>query len=198
MRKNHKYTKKQIEYLKKIAKGKKKKTIHEMFCRKFNVDVTRRSLDGIMYRNSIRTGHRHSSTQFKKGHEPWNKGKKGIHTGGKSTQFKKGNIPWTQKPIGSERVEGGIVLVKVADPSVWRYKHHVVWEQANGKIPDGYVIRFKDGNKMNVTLDNLFMTSHRACTSVVRGGKEQDNPELNVMAHKLAELDLLIKDRELG
>ena len=41
----------------------------------------------------------------------------------------------------------------------WTHYHCWVWEQANGKIPEGHVITFKDGNQMNAVLENLEMIS---------------------------------------
>ena len=38
-------------------------------------------------------------------------------------------------------------------------KHRWVWEQAHGKIPKGYIIAFRDGNKQNCALENLQMMS---------------------------------------
>lgn len=35
------------------------------------------------------------------------------------------------------------------------FKHRYVYEQAYGKIPDGYVIHHKDHNKMNNSIENL-------------------------------------------
>jgi hypothetical protein len=36
--------------------------------------------------------------------------------------------------------------------------HHVIWEKANGPVPDGYVVRMKDGNPNNLALENLALT----------------------------------------
>ena len=36
-----------------------------------------------------------------------------------------------------------------------RNKHRVVWEKHNGKIPKGYVIHHKNGNKKDNSISNL-------------------------------------------
>jgi hypothetical protein len=39
--------------------------------------------------------------------------------------------------------------------------HRVVWEQHNGSIPPGHVVRFKDGNTMHWDINNLEMIDMR-------------------------------------
>jgi hypothetical protein len=73
------------------------------------------------------------------------------------------------RPIGTERLltsdkNKGIVLVKVTDEGTqsqqWRPKQHVIWEEANGrKVPKGFRVIFKDGNKQNFEPDNLELTT---------------------------------------
>jgi hypothetical protein len=63
-------------------------------------------------------------------------------------------------PIGTIRRAGrqGYQFIKVKPggwPNAWRRLHHVEWETANGPIPDGYVIAFRDGNVENIDIDNL-------------------------------------------
>lgn len=93
-------------------------------------------------------------TMFKKGHEPWNKGVKGLDIGGKQTQFKKGHRPNNWKPEGSERIDvDGFIMIKINGKYVPKHRH--VWEQENGPVPKGYVVYFKDGDKQNVQIDNM-------------------------------------------
>lgn len=102
-------------------------------------------------------------TRFKKGHVPANKGKKMSteqYEKCKATMFKKGGCPPNHRPVGSERVNvDGYVEIKVAEPNKWRLKHRVLWEEAHGPIPKGYNIQFKDGNRQNLAMDNLYMLS---------------------------------------
>ncbi len=107
---------------------------------------------------------------FKKGHTSFNKGMN-MHDymngeaieRTKATRFKKGNIPHNHKPIGHERVTvDGYVEVKVRDSEKqknFELKHRLVWEKHNGKIPKGNNIQFKDGNRLNCKIDNLYMIS---------------------------------------
>lgn len=101
--------------------------------------------------------------RFKPGQKSWNKGKKGLQIGGEDTQFKPGHQPHNTKYDGCIKVrrhKNGChykyIRVAVAK---WELYHRHVWEQANGKIPAGHVIRFKDGDQMNCEVSNMEIIS---------------------------------------
>lgn len=118
--------------------------------------------------------------QFKKGHVSWNKGKKGVCTGGMETQFKPGNVPHTTKPIGSERIsQDGYLERKVTNegPARFHYKfvHRIIWEEAYGPIPKTHKVTFKNGNRLDVRLENLeliTMADHARRISIMRYPEE--------------------------
>lgn len=102
---------------------------------------------------------------FPKGATPWNKG---VHytAGGRSaeTQFKpgvrQGVAVRLYQPIGTERLsKDGYLQRKVNDDMPlqrrWRGVHILLWEAVNGPLPKGHALIFKDGNKRNITLDNI-------------------------------------------
>lgn len=103
-------------------------------------------------------GIRGGETRFKPGLTPWNKGKPGT-TGTqeacRATQFKAGRPPSdasNYKPIGSLRVtKDGYLEQKVSDDRTvaparrWVALHRVVWERANGPVPEGCIVVFKAG-----------------------------------------------------
>lgn len=110
----------------------------------------------------------HSSKSFfRKGHQPMNKGRKQTEYMSdaqiektKATRFKKGNIPGNHKPVGYERMtKDGYIEVKTAEPNVFELKHRLVWIEHNGKISSGCNIQFKDGDRQNVSIENLYMIS---------------------------------------
>ena len=69
-------------------------------------------------------------------------------------------------PVGTERVNiEGYLEIKTADPSQWKLKQRHVWQLNNGPIPNGYNIRFKDGDKLNCDIDNLLMVSD--CENII-------------------------------
>lgn len=77
----------------------------------------------------------------------------------KQTRFKKGNIPHNALEVGSEviRVSKGLsyYMIKVPNQSKLVYKHTWLWEQANGAVPKGFNIVFKNGNSLDCRLENL-------------------------------------------
>lgn len=198
MRKNHWYTEEQLNFIRKISDGRTRQDIIDMFNEKFQSSITLGSLRGVMNRNQIKNRMQGHSTRLQKGHEPWNKDMKGIQIGGKSTQFKVGDTHHGLLPIGSESIKEDTVWVKLEHPSKWERKHLHIWRQAHGEIPSDSVIRFKDGDKSNVVLDNLFIVTKRAMTSVVRRNLEQDDPELQVLIHTVATVELATKEREIN
>lgn len=94
--------------------------------------------------------------RYLKGHTPWNKGKNMPVVGRMAeTQFKKGNEPHNTKHDGYERIsKDGYIEVRIRKGK-FMFKHRYLWEQVNGPVPKGHCLVFKDGNKMNITIDNL-------------------------------------------
>lgn len=94
---------------------------------------------------------------------PWNKGMKGLQTGGRETQFKPGSRPHTWKPIGSERTVDGYLQRKVTDtgypPRDWQPVHVLLWVEHRGPVPAGHAVRFKDGDRTHIAIDNLELIS---------------------------------------
>ena len=83
-----------------------------------------------------------------------------TRTEGIRHQFKKGHIPANHKPVGYERItKDGYVEVKTAEPNVFELKHRLVWVEWNGPIPSGCNIQFRDGNRQNCSIDNLYIIS---------------------------------------
>ena len=103
--------------------------------------------------------------RFQKGMIPANKGKKmppDLYAKCQPTMFKKGQPSINKRPVGSERINvDGYIEVKVADPNRWRLKHRVVWEQTNGPILPGYNVQFRNGNRTDCRLENLYLIHHR-------------------------------------
>jgi hypothetical protein len=112
-------------------------------------------------------------TRFKKGQVPANKGLRRPGWGPgrmKETQFRKGERQGVAvrlyQPIGTERIsKDGYLERKVNDDlplqARWRAVHLLVWEAANGPLPKGYAICFKNRDKADIRLDNLECITRR-------------------------------------
>ena len=112
--------------------------------------------------------HWSSKGYFEKGHTPVNKGLKQIEYMSPdmiertiATRFKSGNRSHNAVPVGSEtdKTKGGYIKVKVAEPNIWKFKHRIIWEAENGPVPSGYNVQFKDGNRKNCDISNLYLIS---------------------------------------
>lgn len=110
--------------------------------------------------------------RFPKGSVPKNKGTRrpGWSVGRmRETQFKKGGRSANYRLIGSLMTDvDGYVHIKVRDgiggtgnPQVWPFLHRLNWEKANGPIPKGYVLRFKNGDKQDCDVSNLELVTQR-------------------------------------
>lgn len=172
--KKHPWTKRQLNYLKKhysdtpleVLIGNTKHSMKSIYNKAHELGLykTKAFLAHFGYRVSETEGARRN--RFVKGQEPANKGKRieefmsveGIERSSQ-TRFKKGNKPHNTREIGSECIHAdGYVYIKV-DEGKPVLKHRHVWEQANGPIPDGHNIAFRDGNHENCELSNLYLIS---------------------------------------
>jgi len=101
--------------------------------------------------------------RFQKGSVPPNKGKRMSpeqYERCKHTMFRKGHVPVNHKPVGYESTNAdGYIVVKTKEPNVFEFKHRKLWAEAYGEIPPDKVIRFKDGDKQHVYLENLEMVT---------------------------------------
>jgi len=131
----------------------------------FGIAVTAGQIRTFVRNHHITCGR---SGRFEKGNRSWNSGTKGQGlTGRNKTSFAKGNIPSNTRELGAERIsKDGYVEVKVAEqnpytgcPTRFKAKHVVVWEQANGQLPPGMMLRFLDGNPLNCDPANLVLIS---------------------------------------
>lgn len=119
----------------------------------FLASAASRRLDGVIG----------AEFRMKKGNVPWNKGLKGVRTGGVATQFKPGDRPFNIKPVGSTRVTAdGFIMIKTSMPNKYELLQRVVWKEHHGDYPPpDMMIHFKDGNRQNCDIDNLELVTKR-------------------------------------
>ena len=89
---------------------------------------------------SVEIKDKYKHTFFQKGNLPHNT----LHDGATTIRYNKNGVPYE------------FVRVSLSN---WVTKKNVIWEQHNGAIPKGYVVRCKDGNSMNSAIENLELIS---------------------------------------
>ena len=195
----HIWSNEEKEYLAEITPGKHYKEIQELMKNKFNLEFTMNQIKGAIWRYKLNTGF---TGCFQKGHIPFNKGKsqkdymsaESIEKT-KKTRFKKGQSPINCRPVGSERITNdGYIEIKIAEPNVWKFKHLVVWEKENGPIPKGHALVFADGDKTNISLDNLLLVTRHQLLIMNNNKLIKNNSEVTKTGVLIAKV--LIKANE--
>lgn len=113
----------------------------------------------------IKKGEQRSvTTQFKKGCQAANKGKrmealiknKAKLKKWKDGLWKKGNKPHNTGTDGEIRwrKNPGYYFIRISE-GYWEFLHRYLWKKENGDIPEGHNIVYKDGNHRNCTIENL-------------------------------------------
>jgi hypothetical protein len=154
----HKYTPKELRFLESKVSGRSYAELTELFNRRFGLSFSVTRISSTLKRLNLSNGR---DTRFPPGNVPVNKGRTGVCPAGCEKEwFKPGAMPHNYQPVGTEIIDGdGYVKVKTRNPKTWKFKHRLIWEKANGKIPRGHVVLFADGNKLNFALDNLLLVS---------------------------------------
>lgn len=164
----------------------------------FGTSYTQKQLNAFYKNHKLNSG---LTGRFEKGSVPPNKGVKGVrYPGCEATWFKKGQKSINHKEIGSERVDAkdGYLIVKIAEPDVWELKHRYIYEQANGKIPKGYVLNFKNGDKTDIRLDNLVLLSKAEHLELTRSKLRSNDTELAETGVLVAKLKVATRNRARG
>ena len=179
----HKYTDEEHKFLQSFIPGHTYKEIVAEYNKTFREPITQTRVKGYMANHKINNG---LTGRFKKGHIPFNKGKKGVCAKGcEKTWFVEGHLPHNTKPIGYERItRDGYIEVKIkmrpSHPSCndnFKLKHRLVWEEAHGPIPKGCNIIFLDGNRQNCDLENLALVSQAENLEMMRKGLRSEEAE---------------------
>ena len=155
----HQYTEQEISFIREGLPGRSHRAFTEMFNQRFGLALSVSQVTAAAKNRKINNG---LDGRIKPGNVPPNKGKRGIsYPGMEATQFKRGQLPFNYMPVGSERVNGdGYTDVKIADPRTWKAKHVLMWEAENGPVPKGHKLVFGDGDKRNITLENILLVTN--------------------------------------
>ncbi|WP_026470070.1 HNH endonuclease signature motif containing protein [Alkanindiges illinoisensis] len=179
------YTAAQLEFIEQ-HKEMERHALTALVNQQFGTAFTYDQIKGLCTRKGWKTGR---TGCFAKGMKTWNKGMKGLQVSPKST-FKKGNIPATAKPVGHERIDrDGYVYAKVEGHRRMVLKHHYVWEKVNGAIPKGHIIAFKDGDKLNCSLENLVLVKRGVMAIMNHKYSHEPNPDYTPLYLNMARID---------
>jgi len=174
----------------------------ERFNARFNESKTVVQIVHALRNNRIKS---YRDAKFQTAQRPWNAGTKGQGLTGKNGgTFTAGHTPATRLPLGSERIDSkdGYVLVKIAErdphtgfPTRYKAKHVFLWEQANGPVPAGHAIIFRNGNIYDFSPDNLICVS-RATLARLNQMHYHDQPDtIKPSVLTLAHLKTVIGNR---
>jgi len=184
MRMYRHYTQEEILFVKKNIPGRSYIEMTRLFNNQFRLRLTLKQMKTLAYKHRIRNG----IGSFHAGQVAFNKGK--THKSQKGTYL----------PIGSERIDQGYVVVKVSDKKYkgmknWKRKHTAIWEDANGKVPQGYVVIFADGDNRNFALDNMLLISLKELAVMNKCGLIANHKDLTVVGKTIADLKMAINKR---
>lgn len=167
----------------------------ELFRQVWQVPVSDAAVKGYCTKFGIKTGR---TGCFEPGHvpDPRSHAKPGTHNGG---TFKTGHMPHNHKPVGARTIDSdGYHKVKVAEPNRWAFCHILLWEEHHGPLPRGHVVRFKDGDKDRIEIDNLVKLTRAEHALATRRGVTQLPDELLDAGFTTVRLESEIFRRQRG
>ena len=147
------------EYIRNNHHGIGPKRMAQLLNETFGTNYTHQQIKGYYANHNLNSG---LTGYFSKGSVPHNKGRKGYCApGSEKGHFRPGHTPHNKTPIGTILVKAdGYFWQKVGEGCRdWRQLSHILWEQANGPIPEDGRLIYKDGDKLNCTLENLALVT---------------------------------------
>jgi len=191
MRMHRWYTKEEIKFVKKNIKGRPYLELLKMFNKRFKLNLRLKQLETMCDKHGIKNG----IGKFRRGHVPYNKGKKLGHHDARYSNF---------KPFGAERVIfiNKKIYVEVKTGHLrWERKQALLYRKAHGRIPKGNVVIFADGNTRNFSPDNLLLVSRAELAVMNTCGLIKRQGELTRTGKIIADVKLAIgklKTRKKG
>lgn len=192
------YPRKVREYIQENYVGIGPKRMAQILNEKFGTDYEHNHIKAYYANHKLNSGLNGSEDRI-----PWLKGKKGYRMPGCEKHFfQEGHVPHNSRPIGTVRkCSDGYMWKKVSDIKYagrknWRHLHYLVWEEANGPIPEGKKIAFLDGNPENCDLDNLVLTDAGEIAVANKLQLRFDDPELTKAGLMIAKVTIAATERQ--
>lgn len=182
---------------------------HDAFCKQFGRrDVSLAAFNSLCKRKGWMTGR---TGCFTADTVPHNKGKKmPSHPNSKRTQFQKGGLPHNTKHLGHERIsKDGYVEISVNQENPHtgyerRYvlKHRHLWEQANGRLPEGHFLKCMDSDRTNTDPSNWTLCANSMKPRLTGGrwskGYDASEPEVRPTILAVAQLEEQVRQVKKG
>ena len=199
------FTREQERFIREEYRTMSRKDLLKAFNARFGTSRSLDQLVSFIKRNGITSGR---LGRFELGSRPRNSGTNGGVRANSGT-FRKGNVPGNTRSMGAERIDpkDGYVLVKIRERNPYtgaetrfKFKHVAIWEATHGPVPEGHVVRFKDGDKMNFALGNLVLVTQAENLRLNQVGFSDAPEEARDVALTLARLECAVfaRRREVG
>ena len=189
-------TDEQAEHMREIIPGRSSKEIAQMMNERYSLQMTAEQVRAWKKNHKVSSGY---DTRYRPGRSSWNSGRK-FPGRTNSGCFTDGHEAENSLPIGSIRKHGGYWVKKTtnfAKNDNWEYLHRLIWEEANGPVPDDCIVIFLDGNKDNLDLENLMcVTRAAACIANNKYGTVKGEPELNRAILQVSQLRRTINEKK--
>lgn len=180
-----------LNFIRENAEGKTNAELWKLVNATFGTSYTQMQVKQVKQRNHISSG---LDGRFQPGQTSHNKGKKGQYApGSEKGWFRAGHSPHNHLEVGAEvMTTDGYPAVKIAEPNVWKLKHVLVWEAANGPVPEGHAIIFLDQDHTNTNLENLALVSRAELLELNRRELITSNAELTTTGILIARVNCKI------
>ena len=155
------------------------------------VELTPNQVKGFYANHKLNSG---LTGRFEKGHVSHNKGTHSCPAGCEKSWFAEGHVPVNTDPVGTVKAKGdGYIWKKISDDKKpyrknWRQLHILLWEEANGPVPPGHIIIFRDGDRDHCELSNLMCISRADNAVLNKFGLRTNAPEFTEASILLAKI----------
>lgn len=199
----NKYPEGLLEFVKDNAAGKTTQEITDLVNNTFGPGtITQEKMRAYKKNHKIKSG---LDCKFKKGRTPYNKGKKWDEymspegqERSRQTTFSENNKPHNLRRVGDQsKTTDGYHITKIKSKGIqrerWQFTHRLIWEKANGPIPEGKLVEFADGDRDNLDINNLILVDRAEHLGLLKMIPEREDPEITKTALNVIKLQNTIK-----
>lgn len=194
----HEYTALEDEFLKINSNLMTRQELTDAFNKEFECSIKTNAIEQRCFKKGFKPL---DDGKFKQGNVPWQKTPGGRDAyvksliGGNSRSFRKGHIPANVKTIGTESIRSdGYTYIKTKFG--WITKQKAIYEKKYGKISTDLKVIPVDGDKNNLSIDNLRAVDNYVITVLMANDWIDKGPDIFDAGVKYAELKRALKREE--